>query len=303
MYFLFDDNLSTKNYNEICESDCFVAALTLEELENGDVPDFIDKTKLVDGKNARFCKADTYSDYICGTLSIPFKDNTHTRRSFGYYLDNKHLLFIDDNGFALSCIKKIADSKKLASITVGTFFAAFLETVIVNDMLNLENTESHITKLEISALSGTMENFNHKHIALRKEIMALSHYYSQLEDMGSELRENKNGLFNENEQSLFKLFIRRAARLRQETLMLQEYSMQVREVYQAQIDIHQNKIMRILTVVTTIFLPLTLVVGWYGMNFKYMPELNWKYGYVFVIAISVAIVWYSISICKKKRFW
>ena len=60
--------------------------------------------------------------------------------------------------------------------------------------------------------------------------------------------------------------------------------------------------MRILTVVTTIFLPLTLIAGWYGMNFTYMPELRWKYGYPLVIAISLAIICLSIWICKKKKF-
>lgn len=60
--------------------------------------------------------------------------------------------------------------------------------------------------------------------------------------------------------------------------------------------------MKILTVVTTIFLPLTLIVGWYGMNFKYMPELNWKYGYLAVILLSAVIVFFCVRICRKKHF-
>ena len=84
--------------------------------------------------------------------------------------------------------------------------------------------------------------------------------------------------------------------------MLREYSTQLREVYQAQIDIRQNKIMKILTVVTTIFLPLTLIVGWYDMNFKYMPELSWKYGYLAVILLSAVIVFFCVRICRKKHF-
>ena len=54
--------------------------------------------------------------------------------------------------------------------------------------------------------------------------------------------------------------------------------------------------------VTTIFLPLTLIVGWYGMNFKYMPELNWKYGYLAVILLSAVIVFFCVRICRKKHF-
>jgi magnesium transporter len=63
----------------------------------------------------------------------------------------------------------------------------------------------------------------------------------------------------------------------------------MREAYQAQIDLQQNELMRLFTVITALFLPLTLLVGWYGMNFQGMPELTWKYGYPAVIGLSVLI--------------
>ena len=81
---------------------------------------------------------------------------------------------------------------------------------------------------------------------------------------------------------------------------LKEYSMQLREMHQTQIDIRQNEIMKILTVVTTIFMPLTLIAGWYGMNFKNMPELDAKYGYIVVSAICLAIVAVEVWIFERK---
>ena len=56
-----------------------------------------------------------------------------------------------------------------------------------------------------------------------------------------------------------------------------------------------------LTVVTTIFMPLTLIVGWYGMNFKYMPELESKMGYPVVILLSILIVVGSLIFFKIKK--
>lgn len=61
--------------------------------------------------------------------------------------------------------------------------------------------------------------------------------------------------------------------------------------------------MKILTVVTTIFLPLSLVAGRYGMNFVNLPELAWKYGYPAVIAVSVLIVSACLWVMEKKKFW
>jgi magnesium transporter len=57
-----------------------------------------------------------------------------------------------------------------------------------------------------------------------------------------------------------------------------------------------NEVMKVLTVYATIFMPLTFIVGLYGMNFKYMPELEWHWGYftvlVFMAAISVGMMLY-----------
>ena len=92
-------------------------------------------------------------------------------------------------------------------------------------------------------------------------------------------------------------------RLREESQLLREYCTQIQSLFQSEIDIRQNRIMQILTIVTTIFLPLTLLAGWYGMNFSGMPELHWKYGYPAIILVSVAVVVLSLWVCKKKKFW
>ena len=133
--------------------------------------------------------------------------------------------------------------------------------------------------------------------------MAWFRYYSQLDDVACELRENENGFFTEGETMLFRLFEDRVIRLREESQLLREYCAQVQTMFQAEIDIRQNRIMQILTIVTTIFLPLSLLAGWYGMNFEGMPELHWKYGYPLVVAVSILVVVLSLWICKKKKFW
>lgn len=84
---------------------------------------------------------------------------------------------------------------------------------------------------------------------------------------------------------------------------LREYSLQIRELYQTQIQMRQNKVMQLLTVVTTIFMPLTLLTGWYGMNFDRMPELHWEFGYAVVIGISVILVIVEIWYFKKKGWF
>jgi magnesium transporter len=60
--------------------------------------------------------------------------------------------------------------------------------------------------------------------------------------------------------------------------------------------------MKTFTVMTSIFLPLTLIVGWYGMNLK-IPEYDWDYGYPFVIAISIVVAVITLIYFKKKKWF
>ena len=60
--------------------------------------------------------------------------------------------------------------------------------------------------------------------------------------------------------------------------------------------------MQFLTIVTTVFMPLTLITGWYGMNFSKMPELDWEYGYGVVIILAVVLVIAEILIFRKKKW-
>ena len=113
------------------------------------------------------------------------------------------------------------------------------------------------------------------------------------------LVENENGIFDGKTLRSFKMLYRRTERRFQNVLNLREYVTQVRESYEAEGDISLNTTMKIFTVVTTIFLPLTLIVGWYGMNLK-MPEYGWKYGYLFVGLLSVACIVGIIIFFKRK---
>jgi len=74
------------------------------------------------------------------------------------------------------------------------------------------------------------------------------------------------------------------------------------DIYLSSMSNRMNEIMRVLTVISTLFIPLTFLVGVYGMNFKYMPELDWPYGYAFVWALMIAIV-LGMLVFFRRRKW
>ena len=287
---------------ELSNKTSWIALLTPEEAACEALPQGEPPLTALNGQGARFCKAEVHPEEITGTFCIPVRDKRKTRSSFCYTLRPNALILVDDTGIAAACLEKIRTSKRWKSPSAGRFFYDFLEALTTGDVIHLEELENRIAKLETAVLSGTLEDFNHKMLPLRKEVMDLTHYYTQLEELGAEMEENETGVLNRDEVRLFHLFGDRMGRLREETQMLREYSMQVREVYQSQIDLRQNKIMKILTVVTTLFLPLTLVAGWYGMNFD-MPEFSSPFGYPAVILLSAVILSLCVWLMKKKKFW
>jgi magnesium transporter len=68
------------------------------------------------------------------------------------------------------------------------------------------------------------------------------------------------------------------------------------------LDIRLNNIMKIFTVLSAVFLPLTLITGWYGMNFTAMPELTWRYGYLYVLILAAAVALICIGIFKRRHW-
>ena len=83
------------------------------------------------------------------------------------------------------------------------------------------------------------------------------------------------------------------------TSHLLEYAGQVNDAYQAKVDAKQNSNMQFLMIVSTVFFPLALITGWYGMNFQNMPEL--RSGYPYVIILSLIVILIIIFIFKKKK--
>ncbi len=137
---------------------------------------------------------------------------------------------------------------------------------------------------------------------IRSDVRDLRVHYEQLTDLAQELEENENNFFKTTNLRYFHLVIQRIATLHDMAASLRDYSIQVRDLYQSRLDVKQNRIMTVLTIVTAIFMPLTLIAGWYGMNFENMPELSSKFGYPAVIIASAVIVAVSIGFFKHKKW-
>ncbi len=247
-------------------------------------------------------KAEVNYDSVTGTFAIPDRDDMNADgHKFAFALDEKGIVFIESGDFVLKIISRIAETKKWRLPSLERFIYDFLEQMIHDDPRLLENYEKKLDVIDSdidSGKEGDLDSLND----IRGYLRDLRMHYSQLIDLSQELEENENSFFKSENLRYFRLYSSRVSRLHDIVNSLLDYTNQIRDTYQSRLDVKQNRIMTVLTVVTTIFMPLTLIVGWYGMNFRYMPELESAWGYPAVIAVSIIIVILSLIFFKRKKW-
>ncbi|MGN0304607.1 MAG: CorA family divalent cation transporter [Lachnospiraceae bacterium] len=250
----------------------------------------------------RYCKAEIVKDCMIGTLRIPQKSKERSPQiSFGIYMTKEALFFIEGSGNLKQWVDKQTDM--LQDIrSPQQLFLKIMEKIIEDDIFYLSHLEKELEELEDGLNDKTPEDFFAMLTKYRRKLSELNAYYEQLTDIGELMQSGICPVSAENTDSWCG-YMHRTERLQSYVQLLRENILQLRELYQSQQDAGQNRVMGILTIVTTLFLPLTLLTGWYGMNFAYMPELHWKYGYCVVILAAVLIVALEIIYFKKKKFF
>lgn len=214
------------------------------------------------------------------------------------YMRPNRLLFVHDPYPAIDDLMRQLDDGLAFDQTLFGFF----NQLTGKDTLHLEAMEEAIAKLE-DAIAEEARGEYLEHIStLRKKLLKQKRYFESLIDTLEDLEENQNALLTPEQLRAFQIITNRVNRQFHAVLNLRDYVTQVRESYQSQMDIHLNNIMKLFTVITAIFSPLTLLVGWYGMNLM-MPEVARPFMYPLVIVLSVVTVGGMVVYFKKNKWF
>ena len=254
-------------------------------------------------KSMRYCKAEVFRDCITGMIRLPKKNDLYrdAQLTFGFCLTASEIIFIENSGEIGPWIEKQAEI--LGDIfTPGQLLMQVMGNMISDDILYLSHIEEQTEMLEDNIADGNTDNFFVSLTKYRRKLSELNAYYDQLVDIGELLQLPVCASFMSGAGGWDK-YTRRCERLQNHVQFIRENLLQLGELYQSMQDAHQNRIMGFLTIITTFFLPLTLLTGWYGMNFRHMPELSWRYGYIAVIIAVVIIAVCEFIYFKKKKYF
>ena len=190
-------------------------------------------------------------------------------------------------------IESIIENKSYSSIS--EVFSSILLSLIKNDSDFLSLMEKEAEETEEKILEDRDTNFFPLLTTRNRVVSKFEAFYLDMLSILDELEDIEETQNNSLKQKLSRLEVY-AGRISQIISEIRS------EGESLQLD-KENKTMEFLTVITTIFLPLTLLTGWYGMNWKGMKELDWKWGYLVFIGVSIAIVAFEIIYFLKRGYF
>lgn len=247
-----------------------------------------------------FCKIESQQDCIVGNLCIPkLRDMSGGKYEIALFITKNDVVIVDDDGFAEQIIDRSHKINPMQYETKEKFLYFFITEFMNRDLNLLNEVEKKLMDLEAEILAGEDNDANGRLSQFRRKMLTLRCYYEEMVDVGKALEENENGYFRKGQLKYFGTIADRADRLMNRATHLLDLGRQVKETQQSIIDQKHNANMQFLTVMSAVFFPLTLITGWYGMNFENMPEL--ANGYPFVIGGSIGIVLIVFIVFKIKK--
>lgn len=183
-----------------------------------------------------------------------------------------------------------------------TFLYYLVDQIVDRYFDVIENIEDLIEKLEEQILMNTRKSHLDQIIGLRSEILYARKMLVPQRDLIDSLHKKELPLIQPNLRKYFGDIVDDASKVVESFETFRDLIGNLREAYQAALAGRANDIMRVFTALTTIFMPLTIVTGIYGMNFEFMPELKSPHGYYIVLGAMVTIGVTMFLIFKRKEW-
>lgn len=209
----------------------------------------------------------------------------------------------EDRDLFAPVIERLAHPKgKMRKLGADYLVYALIDTIVDHYFCVLEQFGDDIERLEEAVVSQASQDVLQEIHDLKTQMLYFRRAVWPLREMISALERGQSGLFREPTQLYIRDVYDHITQVLDTLETYRDVALGLLDMYLSGASNRMNQIIKVLTIISTIFMPLTFIVGLYGMNFHYMPELAWTWGYPAVLllmgAIAGGMLWYF-----KRKGW
>ncbi|NUM62395.1 MAG: magnesium/cobalt transporter CorA [Ignavibacteriaceae bacterium] len=223
--------------------------------------------------------------------------------------------FILGNSFIFSFLEKsdnifipikdriINNSGKVRKQDSDYLFYTLMDIVVDQYYLTLEHIEEKIELLDDEVITNTDQSQIKKVYTLKNKLLLIRRSIWPLREIFSRLIREESNLIDKKVMPYLRDLLDHTIQITETIDLQREIINGLMETHLSLMSYKMNEVMKVLTVIATIFIPLTFIVGVYGMNFDYLPELHWTWAYFAVWGVMIGITTFMIFFFKRKKWF
>jgi len=252
-------------------------------------------------------KIEDHTDYIFIILkALSFNKETDNIISdqVSIIIGPNFVISLQENNDIFSPIKKRIDTPQSIIRKMGAGYLAYalIDLLVDNYFIILETIEDKIESLEEELLTAPGSKTLHVIHQLKNELIQSRKAIWPVREVINEMERSESALFHKS----MKIYLRDVYDHTIQTLdtidSLRDMVSGMLDIYLSSISNRMNAVMKVLTIIATIFIPLTFIAGVYGMNFDFMPELHWQWAYPVFWFVMLVIVIVMVIFFRKKKW-
>jgi len=253
-------------------------------------------------------KIEDFRDYIFIVLKIPYYDDKENEVKI------EQVSLILGKNFVISLMEiekdvvnpikvRLRNEESHLRKTGADYLTYSLIDVIVDNYFGImENIEEKIGNIEEELLSESTSKTLQAIHNIKREMIFMSKSVWPLREIINNLERGESSLIKEFTKIYFRDAYDHTIQIIESIETFRDMITGMMDIYLSSVNNKMNEIMMFLTIIGTIFIPLTFITGIYGMNFKYMPELGWFWGYPAVLLIMFGIVVLMLFFFRRKKW-
>ena len=199
--------------------------------------------------------------------------------------------------------QRIRGSKgKIRKMGADYLAYAMLDGIVDNYFAVLEKLGEQIELLEEEVVTDPKPETLQRIHYFKREMLYIRRCVWPLREVVAALAKRESDLIKESTEIFLRDVYDHVVQIIDTIETFREMLSSMLDIYLSSLSNRLNQVMKVLTIIATIFIPLTFIVGLYGMNFKYMPELEWQWGYPFVLTIMISVVCIMLFFFRKRKW-